>query len=143
MGTRGPAPKHSSEVKGNHRRNAEADVTKGQARKVTKPKADPDWAPFAKYVFDAFGKSGMTDFAQNTDWAAVWLLAENVDDYLKSGRRSAMAMAEIRQLMSSLAYTEADRRRAGIELEEPTEARVDKGAEGVNAARDRLRRKVN
>ena len=45
--------------------------------------------------------------------------------------------------MGDLMFTESSRRRVGIELEEPAEAKVDKGAEGVNAARDRLRRKVN
>lgn len=143
MGTRGPVPKRSEERLGN-RTQAELAVTKGTARPVSKPKANPDWHYIAKYAFNqAMGKSGTNDYAQNSDWLAAWFLAEQLDDYVKSSRRSSMAAAEIRQLMGDLMFTESSRRRVGIELEEPAEAKVDKGAEGVNAARDRLRRKVN
>ena len=89
------------------------------------------------------GKSGTVDYAQNSDWVVAWLLAEQIDDYLKSGRRSAMAAAEIRQLMSDLMFTESSRRRVGIELEEEVVPEVDPGVAGVNAARERLRRKAN
>ena len=143
MGQRGPVGKRSAERKG-HRTQAELAVSKGTMRSVSKPKANPDWHYIAKYAFNqAMGKSGTADWAQNSDWLAAWLLAENIDDYLKSSRRSAMAMAEIRQLMSDLMFTESSRRRVGIELEEEVAPEVDPGVAGVNAARDRLRRKVN
>lgn len=143
VSSRGPIPKRSEDRKG-HRTQAELAVTKGTARPVSKPKANPDWHYIAKYAFNqAMGKSGTNDFAQNSDWLAAWFLAEQLDDYVKSSRRSSMAAAEIRQLMGDLMFTESSRRRVGIELEEPAEAKVDKGAEGVNAARERLRRKAN
>ena len=143
MGARGPAPKRAAERKGN-RTQAELAVSKGAMRSVSKPKADPEWHYIAKYAFNqAMGKSGTADWAQNSDWLVAWILAENIDDYLKSSRRSAMAMAEIRQLMSDLMFTESSRRRVGIELEEDVEPEVDPGVAGVNAARERLRRKVN
>lgn len=143
MGARGPVPARSETRKG-HRTKEELAVTKGTARPVSKPKANPDWHYIAKYAFNqAMGKSGTNDYAQNSDWLAAWFLAEQLDDYVKSSRRSSMAAAEIRQLMGDLMFTESSRRRVGIELEEPAEAKVDKGAEGVNAARERLRRKAN
>lgn len=143
MGARGPAPKRSEERKG-HRTKGELAVSKGTARAVTKPKANPEWHDLAKYAFNyGMGKSGTVDYAQNSDWVVAWLLAEQIDDYLKSGRRSAMAAAEIRQLMSDLMFTESSRRRVGIELEEEVVPEVDPGVAGVNAARERLRRKAN
>lgn len=138
MGTRGPMPHRSEEVKGHHRRNAESKVSKGVAKKVTKPRADSDWCHFARYVYDAFGKSGISEYAQNTDWAMAWLLAENVNHYLKDNRRSSMAMSEIRQMMSALSYTEGDRRRIGIELDDPKVEEEDQGLAGVIDARERL-----
>ena len=143
MGARGPAPKRAAERKGN-RTQAELAVSKGTLRSVSKPKANPEWHDIARYAFDqAMGKSGTADWAQNSDWLVAWMLAENIDDYLKSSRRSAMAMAEIRQLMSDLMFTESSRRRVGIELEEEVVPEVDPGVAGVNAARERLRRKAN
>ena len=144
-GTRGPAPKRSEERKG-HAHQAgghSAGITKGIARRVSKPKPNPEWCDFAKYVFEAFGKSGTSDWAQNTDGAAAWLLAENVNDYLRTSRRSAMAMSEIRQMMGDLMYTESSRRRVGIELEENIKPAEDKGKQGVDSARERLQKKVN
>ena len=143
MGSRGPIPQRAEARKG-HRTQAELAVTKGTARAVTKPKANPEWHDLAKYAFSyGMGKSGTVDYAQNSDWVVAWLLAEQIDDYLKSGRRSAMAAAEIRQLMSDLMFTESSRRRVGIELEEEVVPEVDPGVAGVNAARERLRRKAN
>ena len=145
IGSRGPIPLRSEERKGHaHQAGGHAaGITKGVARRVTKPKPNPEWCDFAKYVFDAFGKSGTADWAQNTDWAAAWLLAENVNDYLRTSRRSAMAMSEIRQMMGDLMYTESSRRRVGIELEENIKPAEDKGKQGVNSARERLQKKVN
>lgn len=143
MGARGPSPKRSEERKG-HRTQAELAVTKGTARPVSKPKANPDWCYIAKYAFtQAMGKSGTNDYAQNSDWLAAWFLAEQLDDYVRSSRRSSMAAAEIRQLMGDLMFTESSRRRVGIELEEPVAEKSDPGVEGVAAARERLRRKAN
>lgn len=145
IGSRGPAPKRSEERKGHaHQAGGHAaGITKGVARRVSKPKPNPEWCDFAKYVFDAFGKSGTADWAQNTDWAAAWILAENVNDYLRTSRRSAMAMSEIRQMMGDLMYTESARRRAGVELEENIKPAEDKGKQGVDDARARLSRKAN
>ena len=44
---------------------------------------------------------------------------------------------------SDLMFTESSRRRVGIELEEEVAPEVDPGVAGVNAARERLRRKAN
>ena len=130
MGARGPVGKRSAERKG-HRTQAELAVSKGTMRSVSKPKPNPDWHDIARYAFDqAMGKSGTADWAQNSDWLVAWMLAENIDDYLKSSRRSAMAMAEIRQLMSDLMFTESSRRRVGIELEEEVVPEIDPGVAG-------------
>lgn len=144
MGARGPAPKRSEERKGHsHGSATEKMLTKGELRPVDPMPPNEEWCEIARYVYDSFDRSGISYWAQDTEYAQLWLLADNVDAYVKSGaRRSAMMMAEIRQAMSNLSFTEGDRRRVGIELDHPVEEAVDQGLAGVIDARERLRKKA-
>lgn len=136
------AKKRSEERKG-HRSKAELAVTKGVARPVTVPPAAKHWCTAARRAYKAYGSSGHSDFAQDSDWAMAWLMANTYDQVVKmDSRPSAMLIAEVRQMMQALAYTERDRRAMNVELEELSAPEVDKGAAGVSDAKNRLKRKV-
>ncbi len=88
-------------------------------RKVTIPHGDKDWHPIAKKLYDALKTSGQADFFQNSDWAFAYSLCDDLSYYKKSGKRSGQMLQSIMSAMERLLVTEADRRRARIELHEP------------------------
>lgn len=135
------AKKRSEERKG-HRSKAELAVTKGVARQVTIPPAAKHWCDAAESTYWAYATSGHSDFSQNSDYAMVWLLAHTIDQIYRMGKPSAMLIAEARQMMQALGYTESARRAMDIELEELSAPEVDRGAAGVDDAKNRLKRKV-
>jgi hypothetical protein len=96
-------------------------VTKGVARKASKPHADKDWHPCAMKLWDATKQSGQIDFYQQSDWAMLYSLCDDLSYYKKQGRRSAQLAATIYSGLGNLLLTEADRRRARIELDLPVE----------------------
>lgn len=119
----GPVPKREDERR---RRNKPegGEVSKGEMRKVRVPQGDPDWHPIAKRLYDSLRTSGQADWYQNSDWNFAYSLCEDLSYYKKSGKRSGQMLQTIYSAMERLLVTEADRRRARIELtqaEEKTE----------------------
>lgn len=96
-----------------------ASVTHGQMRPVTVPAPDPNWHPAATQLFEAAGRSGQQDWYQDSDWAVLWSLCEDLSHYKQAARRSGQLAATIYSAMSSLLLTEGERRRMRIELERP------------------------
>jgi len=66
-------------------------------------------------IWKAAQESGQNQFYEATDWAAIEILVHSVDAYVKQPR--AGMLASITSLMTSLLFTEGDRRRARLELE--------------------------
>jgi hypothetical protein len=133
MGARGPAPKRSSERR---RRNKESKPTKGKSgsKKPPKaPKADPAWHVVAKQWYESLAKSGQSEFYEESDWAMAYLVAESIsrdlsEQFVGINERTGEPVREFIPMkgaslsaylkaMSALMVSEADRRRAGIELE--------------------------
>ncbi|MFH8414367.1 hypothetical protein ACH4B9_14635 [Streptomyces collinus] len=88
-------------------------------RPVRIPRADPDWHPIAKELYDSLKKSGQADFYQQSDWAYAKALIDDLSHYKKSGKRSAQMAQTIYSALGNLLVTEGDRRRVRIELQEP------------------------
>lgn len=121
MGARGPVPSRETDLARPRSRKGsdEVPVTKGELRKVSVPKADPEWHPIAKMLWKSLSTSGQADFYQNSDWAYAYSICEDLSLYKMGGRRSSQMAQVIYSAMSNLLVTEADRRRVRIELHEP------------------------
>jgi hypothetical protein len=157
MGARGPAPKRSNE----RRRKNSPKPTKGKsgsATKVKAPAADQEWHPVAKQWYDSLEKSGQCEFYEASDWAMAYLVAESISRDLepqfvgiaeKSGEvvfekvpMKGASLSAYLKAMSALMVSEADRRRAGIELErqgsKPDDEEKSEGVVALDDYRKRL-----
>lgn len=126
----GPVPNRSDDLARPRERKgggAQA-VTKGVARPVTIPDADPTWHPIARMLWDSLLESGQQDFYQSSDWAFAYSLCEDLSMYKKPlvtkdgseyHKRSGQMLQTIYTAMDRLLVTEADRRRVRIELDAP------------------------
>jgi hypothetical protein len=103
-------------------------VTKGVARKVRIPRADPNWHPIAKMLYKSLKESGQSDWYQNSDWAFAYSLCEDLSEYKNPNvdrngvlytKRSGQMLQTIYSAMERLLVAEGDRRRVRIELHEP------------------------
>jgi hypothetical protein len=140
MGTRGPVPARSDQRR---RRNKPA-VTVVTAAAGTPPqrpripRADPEWHPLAKDMYNSLRRSGQSAFFEPSDWQTARLAAEATSRLLLADKLSAMLMAAIDGMWQRLLMTEGDRRRLGIELEKP---RADEDAEAAVSVLDDFRRR--
>lgn len=119
----GPVPNRSEDLARPRERKGsdQQSVKTGEMRKVTIPHADSEWHPIARKVWDGLKTSGQADFFQNSDWAFAYSLMDDLSHYKKSGKRSGQMLQSILSAMERLLVTEADRRRARIELSAPEE----------------------
>lgn len=121
MAAHGPVPNRSDDLSRERdaNRGDRMPIAKGELRPVRIPHADPEWHPIARKFYDSLKTSGQSDFYQNSDWAYAFSLCDDLSLYKKSGKRSSMMFAAINTAMTNLLVTEADRRRARIELSAP------------------------
>lgn len=121
MGSRGPIPNRSEDLARPRERNGEArnqgDITHGTMRTVRIPHPDKDWHPIATQLYKAARSSGQADFYQNSDWAVLYSICDDLSFYKKSGKRSSQMAATIYAALTTLLVTEGDRRRARLELQ--------------------------
>lgn len=125
----GPIPKRSEARTRRNKPENEGGVSlsKGVARGGRPFPAKTHWEKLTKDWYKAVAKSGMADYYEQSDWAMLVIIAEELDAYYKEaakpgGKRSAMMLATIFSAMESLGITEGERRRMRIELEKPAEA---------------------
>jgi hypothetical protein len=147
MGQRGPAPKRSSERR---RRNKESKPEKVQVSgKVAIPPAEEDWHSIAKTWYESLVDSGQSRFYEPSDWAMAHLIAESLSRDLKpqavgiveEGEKAGEVIRATIPLkgsslnaylkaMTNLLVSEADRRRARLEIEREADlSSADKVAE--------------
>jgi hypothetical protein len=130
VGSRGPVPNRSEDLaRDRSRKGGETKaVTKGVLKPVFIPEPDPDWHRIARMLWDSLSETGMTEFYQQTDWAFAYSLCDDLSHYKKPyvtkdgfeiHKRSGQMLQTIYSAMSSLGLTEGERRRMGIELDEP------------------------
>ncbi len=152
MGTRGPAPKRSSQRR---RRNQPATgAVKKVASKSTssksksgRPPTNGQWHPVAKRWYGSLADSRQSVFYEPSDWALAYLLAESISRELQpqpvfdaDGNQvtevkrppKGASLAAWLKGMTALLVTEGDRRRLQIELELP-DAEGDEEAGSVSS----------
>lgn len=128
----GPVPNRSEDLaRPRERKGADQQSVKtGEMRPVTIPRADPEWHPIARKMWDSLKTSGQADFFQNSDWAFAYSLMDDLSMYKKPfvskdgveyHKRSGQMLQVIMTSLERLLVTEADRRRARIELSAPEE----------------------
>ena len=118
-------------------RNDRPPVTKGLMREAVIPEPNERWHPISRMMWAAAKNSGMLDFYQQTDWAMLYSLMDDLSEMkhrrMKYGKVNAQEMAAIYSSLSNLGFTEGDRRRMRIELERPEE---DAGPDAAVVALD-------
>lgn len=113
--TRGPVPKRSSERR---RRNKQSKPdTVAVIGKVKPPAVSAHWHPIAKAWFKSLAESGQSTFFEPSDWQGARFVAESMTQNLKAKRFSAQLFAAVWAAMGDLLTTEADRRRARMEID--------------------------
>lgn len=124
----GPPPNRSTDLSRarDANRGDKPPITKGKAREVVIPRVKEDeWHPIAKRIWDAAKTSGQADYYQNSDYAILYSLCEDLSHYKRSGKRSGQMLATIMSALTSLLLTEGDRRQARLELESEADEEQD------------------
>lgn len=145
----GPIPRRESDLARPRERKGkdQVAVTKGQSRPVKIPRADPEWHPIAKMLWDGLKASGQSDFYEQSDWAFAYSLCEDLSLYKKPlvnrdgeeyHKRSGQMLQTIYSAMERLLVTEGDRRRVRIELHEPEQDDEDASVTAITDAKKRL-----
>lgn len=134
MGARGPVPKRSTE---RARRNKVDTTQILMIGEVEIPEPDPNWHPAGRMVWDSLANSGQAKYFEPSDWAAAHLLCGEISRMKLARRHSAQMLAAVWAGMGDLLMTEADRRRAHVEImrQKPSE-----NADGQLASVTRLDR---
>ena len=104
------------------RKSRGTDVTRGEARSTTIPAPNPDWCRVAYGLWEAAQSSGQADFYQDTDWWTLYFACDQVTYLYQQERRSPEYLKGVLSMLTGLMFTEADRRKARIELTESTDA---------------------
>jgi hypothetical protein len=132
VGERGPAPKRS-EQKHRHTKAEDHPDRPPAARSFDIPEPDEGWHDVAKLWYRALGDSGQSIYYEPSDWAMAYVMAESMSRDMNPqvvgiSERTGEAVIETVPLkgaslsaylkgMTSLLVSEADRRRASIELQ--------------------------
>lgn len=132
MGKRGPAPKRSDQRRRQNKDSKPRTITV-EGEEVKAPPADEGWHEVAKRWYESLGQSGQAHFYEPSDWAMAYMLAESMSRDLeeqviavpeKTGEpvyatvpMKGASLAAYLKGMTALLVSEADRRRAQIELQ--------------------------
>lgn len=114
MGSRGPAPKHSSERR---RRNADSQPQQVQ---MSGPVKAP---PCPKHIharmrrwYNSLKRSGQAKFYEPSDWETALFICEAGTRLLEANKFSSELFKGVFAAMESMLSTEQERRRARIEV---------------------------
>lgn len=134
MGARGPIPEREGNLARPRERKGtdEQPAKRGQLQPITIDwQPDENWADLTKNIWRAAEASGMSDFYQDTDYAELWFICQELDRYVqpkvyvKTGevyyKQSPEMVKALLTGLSNLGFTEGDRRRIRIELDAPAE----------------------
>lgn len=132
MGERGKVPKRSDQRR-RHTKKEDQPDTPPAAAEVKAPDPDPDWHQVAKLWYESLADSGQSIYYEPSDWAMAYVLAESMSRDMNPqvvgiSERTGEAVVETIPLkgaslsaylkgMTALLVSEADRRRASIELQ--------------------------
>lgn len=123
MGLRGPAPKRVEDRNGHRSREEREgdDVTRVSQTVVTsgaisQPQGSTKWDTVAKRIWKAAGTSAQSALYQETDWAVLRLMLDEVTAYRAATKRNSQHLGAIMSALTDLLLCEGDRRRRGIEV---------------------------
>jgi hypothetical protein len=142
-GRGGPPPKRSTQRRRTNKPTTPITEAPG-APEVPVPPADERWHPIARSWYESLARSGQSAFYEPSDWATAVIIAESISRDLRAQPlvdaeghavldvngepvmrrlplRGASLSAYLRA-MASLLTTEAERRRAHMELQRPPSA---------------------
>jgi len=133
MGTRGPIPERESNLARPRERQGsdEQAAKRGQLQPIAIDwQPDENWHPFTRQVWESASASGMADFYQDTDYAELWFICQELDRYSKrqyvNSRTGELEYKQSPEMvkalltgLSNLGFTEGDRRRIRVELDAP------------------------
>lgn len=142
MGSRGPAPKRSTERHG-HRGEADQPEQVEQTGTVERPPADESWTPVARDWYEALAISGQSRFYEPSDWQQARYCAELMSKSLTDEKLNAQLVAQIRGMMTDLLTSESARRRVSMEIvRKPVEPEqpATSGASNVTSMDERRKR---
>ena len=131
MGAHGNIPKRSDQPRlgHSHGKNEFDDIRKVQvsSRKPAWPKASENWDDNARRWYNSLRRSGQSEFYEPSDIETAYFVATQMSDFLLGTYRTARGemLRAIQTGMSLLLNTEADRRRAGVELVRGDDNAVD------------------
>lgn len=127
MGVRGPVPNRSDDLSRDRdsNRSERAPITKGMSRAASVPEPDPEWHPIARMIWDSAIESGQADFYESSDYAFLFSICDDMSEYKRSAKRSAMMFAALNQAFETLLITEGARRRARIELQDDVQEEAE------------------
>ena len=115
-----PAPKRESQRR---RRNKVEPATRAPSDgTVYGEPLEGEHSEQARRFWEALRTSGQAQFYEPSDWAVAELIVVAIDSFI--ARPSAMMLASLNSSMSALLVTEADRRRAKLELDKTAPAPV-------------------
>jgi hypothetical protein len=145
----GPVPNRTDDLSRarNANRANRPDVIKGVLRETHIPEPDPDWHPIATRIWNGLVNSGQSDFFQDSDWAFLFSVCEDLSAYKKPlitkdgveyHKRSGQMLQTIYSALERLLVTEGDRRRARIELTAPEPEGPEASVTAINSYRERL-----
>lgn len=137
----GPAPKRSTQTRRRNKPETEVE-TVAVAGEVKIPPASDKWHPIAKSWYEALQKSGQKVFFEPSDWEAAYFVAEVITKNLRAKRFSAQLFQSVWAAMGDLLTTEADRRRARVEIERETDKPPADDADSEVADLDDYRRRI-
>lgn len=96
-------------------------VKNGELMPVKIPNAKPEWDTTVTRLYNAMKTSGQACYFQNSDWHFAHVILDMLNAQRQASRPSAQMMATIMQGLDKLLLTEAERRRARIELIAPND----------------------
>lgn len=83
------------------------------------PRASKEWSYAVKEFYNSVKNSGQVYWYQQSDIARLRFFCSEMERYTKSGKQSAMMYTALSAEMSNMMISEADRRKANIELQHP------------------------
>lgn len=116
MGTRGPAPKRSTERRRRNKASKSETVAAEGAVKV--PECPRGFHPRARAWYLSLRRSAQSQYYEPSDWQDALLVAQQMSELLKEpGPIPASAFQALWTAMGNLMSREVDRRRVRVEVE--------------------------
>lgn len=136
MAVTGPIPKRSSELIRRNKQDVPVDTVTAIGTVVAPELGFTDPHPLVVDLFESLKDSAQSQYYEPSDWQYARLTFHFVDKLLKRSDPSAMMLASVNSMLTSLLMTEGDRRRVRLEIE-----RNPQGGEVLDVA-DLFRQKL-